>query len=76
MTQILLILYVMWESIGAILLVGIGILLVIAVPLQMIVIFRSKFLRGKIALLTDKRVQLMNELVSGIQVRFPLLPPT
>lgn len=57
----------MWDSIGEMLLVGIAILIIIAVPLQSIVIYTSKILRAKIALLTDTRVQLMSELVSGIQ---------
>ncbi|KAJ8684206.1 hypothetical protein QAD02_019998, partial [Eretmocerus hayati] len=66
--QAILIIYVMWDAIGVLLLVGIAILLIIAVPLQSIVIYASKILRSKIAVLTDKRVQLMSELVSGIQV--------
>ncbi|XP_014206367.1 multidrug resistance-associated protein 4-like [Copidosoma floridanum] len=66
--QIVIIMYVMWNDIGMMLLVGIAILFVIAVPLQAIVIYTSKILRAKIATLTDTRVQLMSELVSGIQV--------
>ncbi|OXU22329.1 hypothetical protein TSAR_007649, partial [Trichomalopsis sarcophagae] len=66
--QIILIVYVMWDSIGVLLMVGIAILVVIAVPLQSIVIYTSKILRSKIAVLTDTRVQLMSELVAGIQV--------
>jgi hypothetical protein len=58
----------MWNSIGVMLLVGISILLLIAIPLQSIVTYMSKILRSKIAILTDKRVQLMSELISGIQV--------
>ncbi|XP_011505751.1 PREDICTED: probable multidrug resistance-associated protein lethal(2)03659 [Ceratosolen solmsi marchali] len=66
--QVLLIVYIMWDSIGIILLVGIIILLLIAIPLQSIVTYTSKSLRLKIAILTDKRVQLMSELISGIKV--------
>ena len=63
----MLIVSVMWSRIGVLLLAGVAILLFIAVPLQSIVIYASKILRSKIAVLTDKRVQLMSELVAGIQ---------
>lgn len=59
----------MWESVGVPLLVGVAILLVVAIPLQSTVIYMSNILRGKIAALTDKRIQMMSELISGIQVR-------
>ena len=58
----------MWDLVGPLLLVGIAILLIIAIPLQSIAIYMAKELRSKIAVLTDQRVQLMSELVAGIQV--------
>jgi len=61
-------LYVMWGSVGVPLLVGVAILLVVAIPLQSTVIYMSNILRAKIATLSDKRIQMMSELISGIQV--------
>ncbi|KAL7299745.1 hypothetical protein TKK_0007495 [Trichogramma kaykai] len=66
--QIALIVYMMWSSIGVLLLAGIAILVMVALPLQAVVIYTSKILRAKIAVLTDKRVQLMSELIAGIQI--------
>lgn len=58
----------MWGSVGVPLLVGVAILLVVAIPLQSTVIYMSNILRAKIATLSDKRIQMMSELISGIQV--------
>ncbi|KAJ8684209.1 hypothetical protein QAD02_020001 [Eretmocerus hayati] len=66
--QTLLILYVMWDHTGVMFLAGTGILIIMAIPIQSIVIYVGKILRSKIAVLTDKRVQSIGEIISGIQV--------
>lgn len=58
----------MWGSVGALLFVGVAVLLIIAIPLQSTLTYMSNILREKIAILTDKRIQMMSELISGIQV--------
>ncbi|XP_063977599.1 ATP-binding cassette sub-family C member 4-like [Diachasmimorpha longicaudata] len=66
--QIIVIGSIMWTGIGLSTLVGIATLLVMTIPLQVLISQQGGKLRGKIARLTDRRVQLMNELISGIQV--------
>ncbi|XP_046623147.1 ATP-binding cassette subfamily C member 4-like isoform X4 [Neodiprion virginianus] len=66
--QVLLIGYVMWQSVGVASLAGIGILLMHAIPFQWYLSNISAKLRSAIAPRTDKRVQFMSELISGIQV--------
>ncbi|KYN40118.1 Multidrug resistance-associated protein 4 [Trachymyrmex septentrionalis] len=58
----------MWQKAGISCLVGIGTLLIIVLPGQEILSFLNLKLRTMIAPLTDRRVQLMSELIAGIQV--------
>ena len=58
----------MWSVVGVLELVGIGVLLCASAPIQMLVTYAGRKLRSKVAQLTDTRVQLMSELVAGIQV--------
>jgi hypothetical protein len=58
----------MWQKIGISTLVGIGTLLIIAIPIQGTFSLLSRNIRAMIAPQTDRRVQLMSELVAGIQV--------
>ncbi|EZA62697.1 Multidrug resistance-associated protein [Ooceraea biroi] len=60
--------YIMWEQIGISTFVGIGLLLVIAIPIQGSFSLLSRRIRAIIAPQTDRRVQLMSELIAGIQV--------
>ncbi|XP_046622340.1 ATP-binding cassette subfamily C member 4-like [Neodiprion virginianus] len=66
--QVLLIGYVMWQSVGIAALVGIGAMMLQTIPIQGYMSHVSAKFRSKIAVKTDHRVQLMSELISGIQV--------
>ncbi|XP_011877749.1 PREDICTED: multidrug resistance-associated protein 4-like isoform X1 [Vollenhovia emeryi] len=66
--QIVIIGSIMWEKLGYSVLVGIGSLLIIALVVQGIFSLLSRRIRAMIAPQTDRRVQLMSELVAGIQV--------
>ncbi|KYN28009.1 Multidrug resistance-associated protein 4 [Trachymyrmex cornetzi] len=59
---------IMWQKVGISCLVGIGTLLIIVLPGQGTLSFLNLKLRATIAPLTDRRVQLMSELIAGIQV--------
>ncbi|XP_073368124.1 LOW QUALITY PROTEIN: multidrug resistance-associated protein 4 [Mycetomoellerius zeteki] len=66
--QIIIMGTIMWQKIGISVLVGIGSLLIIALALQGTFSLLSHRIRAMIAPLTDRRVQLMSELVAGIQI--------
>ncbi|XP_036142951.1 multidrug resistance-associated protein 4-like isoform X2 [Monomorium pharaonis] len=66
--QITIIGYITWQKIGFSTLIGIGSLLIIAPIVQGFFSIHSRKLRAMIAPLTDRRVQIMSELVAGIQV--------
>ncbi|CAD6203313.1 GSCOCT00009755001.2-RA-CDS [Cotesia congregata] len=66
--QIIVIGYIIWRSIGIYTLVGYGMLFLITIPMQGYVGIVSGKLRNVTAKLTDRRVQLMSELIAGIQV--------
>lgn len=66
--QVMLIGYVMWQSVGAAALVGSGAMILQTIFLQGYISKLSARLRTKIAGKTDERVQLMSEFISGIQV--------
>lgn len=66
--QVAVIGYLIWRSIGIYTLVGYGVLLLITVPMQWYVGVMTGKLRNLTAKLTDRRIQLMSELISGIQV--------
>ncbi|XP_046598085.1 ATP-binding cassette sub-family C member 4-like isoform X1 [Neodiprion lecontei] len=66
--QVVLIGYVMWQIVGPTSLVGIVVMMLQTIPLQGYLSTVSRKLRSKIAAKTDYRVQLMSELISGIQV--------
>lgn len=70
--QVGLIGYLMWRSVGIAALAGIGTMLLQSVPIQGYMSKLSADLRSKIAVKTDERVQLMSELISGIQVRMAI----
>ncbi|KAL0104962.1 hypothetical protein PUN28_016536 [Cardiocondyla obscurior] len=59
---------IMWQRVGISVFVGIGSLLVITLLVQGTFSILSRKIRAMIAPLTDRRVQLMSELVAGIQV--------
>jgi len=58
----------MWQKVGVSILMGIGLLLIISIPIQGTIGLLSHNIRAIIAPLTDRRIQLMNEIVAGIQV--------
>lgn len=58
----------MWDKIGPSVLAGISILLVLSVTINSMVFYSKKTLDPKIALLTDRRMNLINELISKIKV--------
>ncbi|XP_036143536.1 multidrug resistance-associated protein 4-like isoform X2 [Monomorium pharaonis] len=60
--------YIMWQKIGILTLVGIGSLLITIPIVQGFISILNYKLRAMIAPLTDRRVQIMSELVTGIQV--------
>ncbi|XP_046746878.1 ATP-binding cassette sub-family C member 4-like isoform X1 [Diprion similis] len=66
--QVVLIGYVMWQSVGVAALAGVVTMIIQAIPIQGSLSNISAKLRSKIAEKTDERVQLMSELISGIQV--------
>ncbi|CAD6203315.1 GSCOCT00009756001.2-RA-CDS [Cotesia congregata] len=66
--QIIVIGYIIWRSIGIYTLVGYGMLFLITIPMQSYVGMVTGKLRDVTAKLTDRRVQLMSELIAGIQV--------
>ncbi|KAG5324835.1 MRP4 protein, partial [Pseudoatta argentina] len=59
---------IMWQKVGISSFVGIGTLLIIVLPGQGTLSYLNLKLRTMIAPLTDRRVQLMSELIAGIQV--------
>ncbi|CAL7941694.1 unnamed protein product [Xylocopa violacea] len=66
--QIIVITVILWYKVGVSSLIGIGALLLITLPSDSIFIALIHKMRKVVALMTDKRVQLMNELINGIQV--------
>ncbi|XP_036143719.1 multidrug resistance-associated protein 4 isoform X2 [Monomorium pharaonis] len=60
--------YIMWQKIGFSTLVAIGLLLITVLIVQGFFSILNHKLRTMIAPLTDRRVQIMSELVTGIQV--------
>ncbi|CAD6227313.1 GSCOCT00011969001.2-RA-CDS [Cotesia congregata] len=66
--QIFVVGYIVWRNIGIYTLVGYGVLCLVTIPMQSYVGKISGKLRKVTAKLTDRRVQLMSELISGIQV--------
>ncbi|XP_012257506.2 ATP-binding cassette sub-family C member 4-like isoform X1 [Athalia rosae] len=66
--QILVMSFVMWQSVGVATIVGLGAMVLQTIPIQGYLSRISGRLRSKIAVKTDERVQLMSELIFGIQV--------
>ncbi|XP_053595920.1 ATP-binding cassette subfamily C member 4-like [Microplitis demolitor] len=66
--QIVVIGYIVWRRIGIYTLVGYGVLFLITIPMQGYVGAVTGKLRNTTAKLTDRRVQLINEIIFGIQV--------
>lgn len=67
--QIFVVGYIIWRNIGVYTLVGYGVLFIITIPMQSYVGIITGKLRNLTAKLTDRRVQLMSELIAGIQVQ-------
>lgn len=67
--QLAMIFWITWDFAGVAALVGCSSLLIASIPVYFIFEKLSKALRKKIATVTDRRVQIMNELVAGIQVK-------
>ncbi|XP_057334272.1 ATP-binding cassette sub-family C member 4-like [Microplitis mediator] len=66
--QIIVIGYIIWRSIGIYTLVGYGVLFLITIPMQGYIGAVTGKLRNSTAKLTDRRVQLISKIISGIQV--------
>ncbi|XP_017890581.1 multidrug resistance-associated protein 4-like [Ceratina calcarata] len=66
--QIIIILAVTYQKVGVASLIGVSVLLLMTLPTNAVFISLAHTLRGMIASSTDRRVQFMNELISGIQV--------
>ncbi|XP_076243257.1 ATP-binding cassette sub-family C member 4 [Calliopsis andreniformis] len=66
--QIIIVGTIIWQKVQISTIVGIGVLILMTMPVHGIAVQLCHKLRQVIALLTDKRVQLMNELIAGIQV--------
>lgn len=59
----------MWDSVSVSAVIGIAALILLAIPVQGYLTKLSSKLRSTTAKLTDRRVQMMSELIAGIQVR-------
>ncbi|KAJ8871777.1 hypothetical protein PR048_028117 [Dryococelus australis] len=66
--QTVIITYFIWQFVGVSALIGVGALFLQAIPVQGYLGKLSSKLRLKIAVRTDERVKLMNEIICGIQV--------
>ncbi|XP_044728783.1 ATP-binding cassette subfamily C member 4-like [Chrysoperla carnea] len=66
--QLIVVLIITWMQIQSACLTGFLILVMITIPVQGFIGKKNGALRQKIAKLTDRRVLLMNEIISGIQV--------
>ncbi|KOX72483.1 hypothetical protein WN51_01583 [Melipona quadrifasciata] len=66
--QIIIVATIMWHKLGTASLVGIVTLLLITLPISTVFLRMTQKFREIIASWTDKRMQLMNELIGGIQV--------
>ncbi|XP_032678118.1 multidrug resistance-associated protein 4-like [Odontomachus brunneus] len=66
--QVITVTCIMWQQIGISIFVGVGTLLFMSIPIQGTFSLLSRRIRAMIAPLTDRRVQLMSELIAGIQV--------
>ncbi|XP_078045914.1 ATP-binding cassette sub-family C member 4 [Augochlora pura] len=66
--QVVTISALIWIKIGVLTLISVGTLLCLSFALHIFTVKKSNKLRGMIAYLTDRRVQLMQELITGIQV--------
>lgn len=58
----------MWHKIGIPSIIGVGALLLMTVPTHFIFLTMTRRFRKVAAFFMDKRMQHMNELISGIQV--------
>ncbi|XP_051163981.1 ATP-binding cassette sub-family C member 4-like [Leptopilina boulardi] len=66
--QVVIVAFIMWQYVGYSTLAALATVIVLSAPVQVSLSYIGNKLRTKIAPLTDKRVQRMNELVQGIQV--------
>ncbi|XP_057321788.1 ATP-binding cassette sub-family C member 4-like [Microplitis mediator] len=66
--QIIIVGYLMWQSIEIYILVGFVTMFLLCIPMQGYVLLLSGKLRKLIAKLTDRRIQLISEIIAGIQV--------
>ncbi|XP_063236010.1 ATP-binding cassette sub-family C member 4-like isoform X2 [Bacillus rossius redtenbacheri] len=66
--QVIVVTYFLWRSLGVSAFVGIAFILLQTVPVQSYISKLIADLREKIAVRTDERIRLMNEIISGVQV--------
>ncbi|XP_017760874.1 PREDICTED: multidrug resistance-associated protein 4-like [Eufriesea mexicana] len=66
--QIIFVTVIMWHKAGLPSIIGVAILLLITIPNHTVFLSLVRQIRKIVATLTDSRVQLMNELISGIEV--------
>ncbi|XP_035718149.1 multidrug resistance-associated protein 4-like isoform X2 [Vespa mandarinia] len=66
--QLVVVTYIMWTMIGSSTFFGIACLLLVSFPIQGYFPVISKKLRASLAVLTDTRIQLINEFITGIQM--------
>ncbi|GJQ86167.1 hypothetical protein Trydic_g13444 [Trypoxylus dichotomus] len=66
--QVIVVAILMWDAVGVSSLSGILSMLMLTLPIQVLMGKLSSKFRGKVAVRTDYRVRLMNEIISGIQV--------
>lgn len=58
----------MWHKAGLPSIIGVGVLLLMTIPAHTVFLSLARQIRTTVATLTDSRVQLMNELIGGIEV--------
>nr|CAD7589683.1 unnamed protein product [Timema genevievae] len=66
--QVLLVTYFLWQYVGVAAFIGVAFIFLQTIPVQSYMSKLTSDLREKIAVKTDERVRLMNEIICGIQV--------
>nr|CAD7441513.1 unnamed protein product [Timema bartmani] len=66
--QVLLVTYFFWQYVGVAAFIGVAFIFLQTIPVQSYMSKLTSDLREKIAVKTDERVRLMNEIICGIQV--------
>lgn len=65
--QITITVYLLWQKLGIVTLVGVSVMLIL-MPINGFVATRLKLLQTSLMKLKDKRIELMNDILSGIHV--------